>query len=389
MPGSKYQIILLGDLRRSAPIVTSAVSARADDLGLGKDVFSYLTAKDFATRDNRLPSVALFFGGDAGSEDDVITTLIADSTVIIPLISDIKKVSSQIPKVLQHINALKFDDAVDSPDRIVSLIFETFKLLRKERKLFISYKRDDAQPLADRLYDELDKRGFDVFLDVRSVPPAKDFQESLWHRMSDSDVIILIDTPGFRKSRWTTAELAQANATNIQILHLLWPGQNEDGASSFSYFFKLKDENFEGGIPGKGEELLPDSAVSICDMAERLRARALAARHRYLIDNFCDTARDQGFHPAVQPERWISLKKSGGRLLAIIPAVGIPTSDRINEIFHSMSALPTKPDDLWIIYDNRGVMASWLEHLNWLDQHLPIRSVQMSHVGAALKGVAR
>jgi hypothetical protein len=24
-------------------------------------------------------------------------------------------------------------------------------------------------------------------------------------------------------------ELAKANATNIQILHLLWPGQREDG----------------------------------------------------------------------------------------------------------------------------------------------------------------
>ncbi|MEW3673962.1 toll/interleukin-1 receptor domain-containing protein, partial [Pseudomonas aeruginosa] len=80
------------------------------------------------------------------------------------------------------------------------------------------------------LYDALDARGFDVFIDVRSVPPAADFQSQLWHRMSDSDVVVLIDTPGFREGRWTAEELARANATNVQILHLLWPGQKEDPA---------------------------------------------------------------------------------------------------------------------------------------------------------------
>ena len=87
---------------------------------------------------------------------------------------------------------------------------------------------------------------FDVFIDLRSVPPAVDFQSELWHRMSDADVVVLIDTPGFRESRWTTAELAKANATNIQILHLLWPGQKEDALSSFSHFMTLERSDFLG-----------------------------------------------------------------------------------------------------------------------------------------------
>jgi hypothetical protein len=107
---------------------------------------------------------------------------------------------------------------------MVSVAFENFRLLRSERRLFISYRRVESQGIAIQLYEALDALGFDVFLDTHGVPPATDFQSVLWHRLADSDVVVLLDTPDFRTSRWTVQELARANATSLQILHLLWPG---------------------------------------------------------------------------------------------------------------------------------------------------------------------
>lgn len=68
----------------------------------------------------------------------------------------------------------------------------------------------------------------------------------------------------------------------------------------------------------------------------------------------------------------------GGRTLAVVPAVGVPTSARIHEIFDAIAAAVTTPRDLWVIYDNRGILGSWLVHLDWLDTHLPVRTIRMA-----------
>ncbi len=386
IPSSSYQVILLGALDPRADAVRTSVEHRLEELGMDPRAVVFIE-RDFAANwDRRFPAMALFFGDSPVSDSVLIEQLIADSVIIAPIVSSISRASQELPPQLRHVNALEYGHDGSGLDRLVSLVLETFRLLRAERRLFISYRRDDAQPFAERLYDALDARGFDVFIDVRSVPPAVDFQAELWHRMSDSDVVILLDTPGFRISRWTTAELAQANATNIQILHLLWPGQSEDASSSFSHFVKLESTDFRGTI-GRGEEVTTDTLARICSEAERLRARAIAARHRYLVDNFCDAARDLGMTPSVQPERWIAIAQSNGRTLAVVPAVGVPTADRLNAVFEAIADTSSNMRDLWVIYDNRGLLTTWLMHLDWLNSHLPIRALRMSEVPDMLRGL--
>lgn len=203
--------------------------------------------------------------------------------------------------------------------------------------------------------------------------------------MSDVDVIVLIDTPGFREGRWTKAELAQANLLGIQTLHLLWPGQKEDSAYAFSHFVNLTPSDFSGPSPGRGATIKESVLMSICDLAEKLRAQATALRYAHLVDNFCDAARDIGLAPAIQPERWISVDLKD-RYLAIVPAIGRLTSEQINIIFNSISSEVTTRD-IWVIYDSRGLHESWITHLQWLDSHLPIRNLCMSKVPLALQGV--
>jgi hypothetical protein len=307
---------------------------------------------------------------------------------VITVVTSLQRVSHEIPANLQHINAIEAVLPGGDFDRIASLVFEGFRLLRRERRLFISYKRDDSQAVADQLYDALDARGFDVFIDTRKVPPGVDFQAELWHRMADSDVVILIDTPGFRASRWTVAELTQANATNIQILHLLWPGQSEDAESALSHFFPLQHSDFENFETKEEDKVLTDEArLSICNFAERLRAKAIAARHRYLIDSFCDSARDHGLTPNVQPQRWISIDLPNGVQLAAVPTIGVPTSNRINEVFEEISASGDGTGVTWVVYDSRGILKSWLNHLGWLDQFLPVRSIAMARADKALSEI--
>jgi hypothetical protein len=274
-----------------------------------------------------------------------------------------------------HINALELDIPVEGSTRLATLVLETFRLLRRERRLFISYRRKESQYLANKLYDELDRRGFDVFIDIRSVPPGVDFQTELWHRLADSDVVVLIDTPGFRESRWTQEELAKANLTSIQILHILWPGQEEDIDSSMSAFLPLAEADFRSNNPGLGGGIKKDVLKRICDTVEELRARAIAIRHRYLVDSVCDASRDVGLVANVQLQRWVSIEKADGLRIAAVPAIGRPTSDRINEIFESITASGPGLHSIWIIYDGRGISPTWRRHLSWLNDHLPTRTM--------------
>ncbi|MFC0684021.1 toll/interleukin-1 receptor domain-containing protein [Novosphingobium clariflavum] len=382
-----YHIVFLGDLDDRRTRICEAVLLRADGLGLDRGAIGFLGADDVMERNLVVPAVGIFLGSPSFAKDtDEVTELIEQSIPIAPIVSSVEAVAEEIPPQLRHVNALPLDADGTGVERMASLVFETFRLLRGERRLFISYKRKDSQALADRLYDELDKRGFDVFIDTRAVPPAADFQSVLWHRMSDADVVVLIDTEGFRDSRWTVEELTKANATNIQILHILWPGQPEDKESAFSHFFPLENADFVDGKPAKGESIADETVVRICEQAEALRARAIAARHAYLVDSFCDAARDVGLAPAVQPERYISLPTGNGRALAVVPVVGLPTSMRINEIFEAIDdAGATR--DRWIVFDNRGLLDVWLKHLDWLNGHLPVRAVWVSKTPDQLKGL--
>ncbi|AWD69974.1 toll/interleukin-1 receptor domain-containing protein [Acinetobacter schindleri] len=385
-----YQIVLLGKVDERLTSIKESLLSRLKDFNINPDFIKLIHSDDYAIRDVKYPTIAIYFGGDK-SKTQYLSNLIDESIVIIPVVQSNELVPTELPDVISHINALPINETNNNIERLVSIIFENFRFLRKERKVFISYRRIDAQGVADKLYDILDANGFDVFLDTRSVPPAQNFQDQLWHRMTDSDAVILLDTPRFRTSRWTKDELMFANENNIHILHILWPQQMEEGIASFNEFIKLAPKDFKmkglsrSGIPYTGKNITKKTLKNIVIKTEQLRARAISLRYKYLVDNFCDAARDAGYNPSVQIDQWISIANWKENGLAVIPAIGVPTADRINDIYNAVSNSKFKNSEKWIIYDNRGILKQWLEHLDWLDNHLPIKAVNMTKAPSLLE----
>jgi hypothetical protein len=332
----KYQIALLGRFASHRARFERTFFVKTDELGIDRSHIAIVEERNSGAIDLKAPLVAVFFGYD-GADDashPQLSALLANSNTIITCVDADSSVAHNLPASVSHINAFfsRYDDA--DWERIVSLILENLRLLRSERRLFISYKRSESQSVAVQLYECFGKAGFDVFLDTRSVPYGVNFQSILWHRMADSDVVVLLDTPNFRGSHWTQQELSQANATNIQILHLLWPGIKADDASAFSEFVPLLKSNFRGhGFIGERARLNAATSNKIISKAESLRARALAARHRSLVDNFCDRAKDaKVLSLVVQPERYISVERRKGEKVAVVPTIGVPRADRYQEI---------------------------------------------------------
>ena len=357
----------------------AVVHLRTDDLGIHQDKITWIEQSDIEGRCKKSPFVAVFFGSHqlinkfSARNCENLQSIMRDSLTVIPCVDDCDEIEKKIPSCISHINALPLNGE-NSMSRLASLIMQNMRLLRAERRVFISYKRSDSQTIAIQLYERLDEAGFDVFLDTRSVPYGEDFQGILWHRMADSDIVILLDTKNFRTSRWTKMELAQANATNIQILHLLWPDMPTDGESSFSKFLFLKDNHFHNGVVGGMNSRLSDAAiVDIVAEAESLRARSLASRHLSLVDSFCDKARNSSAKNIIfRPERFISLEMKDGKKIAVIPIVGVPNARNYQEMQDVIRKLDQEDQGIFLLYDDRGILDSWNKHLDWLNAHLPV-----------------
>lgn len=372
-----YQIAILGRPGAKGDRIKIKLEAALADIGLEKSSYRFLEGDEIALRDPKSATAALFFGYDGAINDPFtdVGNLLADTIPILPIVESLEHYTMNVPPSLRSING-KSCQTEDEETEAVSLILENLSLLRKDRRLFISYRRTESTGVADQLSDSFTEKGFDCFLDTRSVRPSDNFQNELWHRMADSDVVILLDTPGFRTSEWTVAELTQANSTSVQILHLLWPGVSADPYSAFSVFLPLDlaDFAYVGSAPDKLSTLTKRAVRRILTAAESLRARAIAARQADLFDSISDAAREVGCTATLQPQRYLTVSQ-GPHNLALMPTVGVPSSPRLHAFLQALY-VDHEGFELFAVYDERGILDDWRGHLDWLSEHLPVKTIE-------------
>jgi TIR domain-containing protein len=380
----RYQVVVLdpGETGRSERL-RDTLRRRLADLGLDPEqAVSFLEASNFESRTPNAPVVGIYFGSEVkkDAETEVIGQLLSLPAVVLPVVESIEKYQSLVPDALGPVNGIALDPQDSELEQVANLALEALSLLRQSRRLFISYKRLDSRSVALQLYELLDERGYDVFLDTHGVLPGEPFQDVLWHRLADSDITILIDTPNFLGSQWTQQELAEASAMSIGILQVVWPDHKRAPTTTLAIPFYLEKTHFID--PGQGNpseaKLSSEILARIAVEVERLRARSLAARHDNIVREFHVAAQAAGVDTTIQPYRYIIATKDSKKV-AIIPAVGVPTALQIQEIESKLDpAVLSGVSQGFLVYDHRGIRDRWLSHLDWLDRHLPIKTFRVT-----------
>ena len=315
------------------------------------------------------PSFCIYLGNDNGSFDDlaIVEKLIKDGTMILPVYFN--DFSSEIPKILKHQNAIQYSD--NELCRIANIVLQAFELLRSTRKVFISYKRSESTSVAIQMYEALESHHFDVFLDTHSIEKGEPFQEELWHRMTDCDVILLLNTPGFLESHWCKEELAEAGSKQIGIVQLVWPNHKIEAISHLSFPLNLESTDFVDTIYDNKDKskLKNDKVEEIVQFVESVRARNLASRQDNLITEFMSIARQCGRSITVQPERYLTEVISDKKTI-YIPTIGIPQSFNCQaaDIRYEYDKNPQNTR-IRLIYDDLRVREKWLKHLDWLNDN--------------------
>ena len=113
-----------------------------------------------------------------------------------------------------------------------------------------------------------------VFGKVRQNPLDRDdFQEVLWQRLSDSDVLVMLDTENYFDSRWTKLEFGHALAKSLVPLRLGWPGVKQSPRSQAAESVQFSAADFEADGKRLKAETLETAGLAI----EKARSRGIAS----------------------------------------------------------------------------------------------------------------
>lgn len=365
----RYQLILLGSIEDSiVEEIKSQIILEFTNLKLPEGILNIIDRSNWEEDYvGNQPAFSIYFGDKKGNFKDlpIVDKLIKDGTMILPVYYN--NFSDEIPKKLENQNGILYND--NQRCRIANVVLQAFELLRNTRKIFISYKRSESTSVAIQMYEALESHHFDVFLDTHSIEKGEPFQEELWHRMTDCDVILLLNTPGFLESHWCKEELAEAGSKQIGIVQLVWPNHKIDAISHLSFPLKLEEVDFVDTIyDDKDKSKLKKGKVEeIVQLVESVRARNLASRQDNLITEFMNIAKQFGRNITVQPERYLTEVISDKQII-YIPTIGVPQSFncQVAEIQYRYNENP-QHTCIRLIYDDLRIRDKWLKHLDWLN----------------------
>lgn len=305
--------------------------------------------------DQRTCAAAVFFGGVGGATVDISKVIDIRSVPVLPVASTSAAVSREIPASLRGLNCIF--SANSSTERIFSALLECVGLLPRQRRVFLSYKRDEATPAAIQLFAELSARQFEVFLDTQGIGVGVDFQEALWHQLCDVDVLVMLETPGYFKSRWTSAEYGRALSKGIGVLRAQWPDSTPSIHTATASLVEIvPDELLAHGA-------LAESAINrISEQLEAVRSLSHATRQLSMITAVQSAVElVEGNLVGVGANRGMLLKLRSGREIFVQPTIGIPTSLTLQETLERAGNV-----DSAVVYDHFGMKKSWQLHMDWL-----------------------
>lgn len=226
----------------------------------------------------------------------------------------------------------------------------------------MSYRRTEAREAALQLFDELSNRLFDVFLDTHGIPPAEDFQTMLWHRLCDSDVLVMLDTPGYFESRWTSAEFGRALAKGISVLRVGWPDFTPSARTATASRAELLSQEIDQSTG----RISAEAVKRICLQLEEVRSQSHAVRSVNLVSNLRNSIQSIGGEVVgVGFNRAVHVRLPDGRNIIVYPTVGVPTSSTLHD-----ASINSPDQSVAIVYDHVGLHPRWLGHLDWLGKHI-------------------
>ncbi len=393
----KYQLIALGP-SRDAQLPDLQTEVEAGFLALGLEPGKYLEVLDASGNiDPTGNPVGVWFAGpnpDPPADLARLQQMLNNEYPVLPLVGDLTNYQSFVPQRSFATQWSQWDN-----DLVPGDILRLFRLTRESRQAFISYRRKDAQEVANQLFDALSERGYLPFLDTASVESSDPVQQVLHDRLADMDLVVFLDSPTAPASTWIIDELTTAGHLGLGVLQLVWPDKAPYPSGGITRCHLLQANDFINANTGPTGILDQATLESVLQVIEHERIQSLGSRRRRVISEFLDQARGEAdlkiiVHPTGPLE--VRRQNSSEVIAWAIPFVGLPDGwtvfrehSNLKNTWESYRYDLAKlmPDDetrqkllqfrlpTRIVYDTLGVRPQWLRHLEWLSAFLPAKTL--------------
>ena len=176
----KYQLILIGENEDFFKSLELELRNGFDELKIISDALKIIREQEVEREYSGGQPALVIYAGHKNNfterQKEILENQKLDGNIILPIFN--ASFTDEMPELLSNQNGVSFNDNLR---KIKNIVLEGFELLRKNRKLFISYKRAESSNIAIQLYEFLERNNFDVFIDTHSIDKGDEFQEELWH----------------------------------------------------------------------------------------------------------------------------------------------------------------------------------------------------------------
>jgi hypothetical protein len=358
-----YELAILGDCQAGLLAeIRQELVQRLAELGLTIDedvAFFVGHPVEFCATGDRA-SAALCFPVTADQEEPIFK-LMEKGISVVPIATTAKRFTEEFPNRIGALNGLCLDKA--GIKGLVVALLECASLLPRQRRVFISYRRDESMEAALQLYAALASRLYDVFLDTHEIHPGQHFQEVLWQRLCDADVLLFLDTQNYFESRWTEAEFGRAMWRGISMLRVAWPSVAQNERAQLATSVVVSDVDFDAA-PG---HLRVEALTRICRAVEEARTKSVASRFQLLISTLTGSvARGGGRVEGISLRRSLIVATPNGKRIAVYPSLGVPTAYTLYD-----ATRDDHPPPVAVLYDDTGIdEREWKAHMSWIAEYV-------------------
>jgi hypothetical protein len=309
-----------------------------------------------------------------GKEDADLQSLeyaIAASLPILPVAVD--RDFRALPALLSALNASVFGEDL-AP--LVEVVLRMLGLSERERRVFVSYRRDDTTPLADQLRHALLDRGFDVFIDRFSIEPGEDVQRRIDIELGDKAFVLVLESPTMHESKWIQHEITYAVQHGLALHSLMVPG-----VAQHQQIAELDGRRESIGLVNG--TLPADALEDVCLRLEVVHASRLRRHREQMVDALRTWLVEAGFDARVGHDWTVVAERDDERRLYLIT----PRAPTAADLYAAhLARVRLDPDATGVVAHNPRDLDADLVALNsWVAEDRNLRTAVLEDLCATLK----
>ncbi|ORA62087.1 toll/interleukin-1 receptor domain-containing protein [Mycobacteroides franklinii] len=358
----------------------SAVASELHAIGMHRSVVVDVTE---STPTPLAPSVAVALIGPAAASSPKLAAATKEATskgrVTIPVVDNLGQFQSLVPDELSRFNG--FEWSGNEPEhRLAQLLLEELGIEDRDRRVFLSHKREDGLGAAEQLHDALTRHRFVPFIDRFAIPKGADVQAHIADALESYAFLLILETPLAHLSEWVFDEVDYALSHTMGTLILQWPGEpkNIPGSAGIPRIQLAPDEVT---TDDHGYEILkPDGLDRIIREVEKAHAHGIARRRRMLVCNVEDAARAAGASCIPLKDWSLDVSAAKGRsIVSVTPR--LPSAQDLQRLDETRSAIDANANAL-LVHAARQLREPACGHLKWITDGRGLDLVPDNAIGA-------